>query len=136
MPAPASLPASWADQDPTNLQYRETSNRRLAGNLDVEKLPVVWAWAKNVAILGPPRKSPFETCDPHSKVRPRWGVTISARVVPHLARMDRPGASVRHWEERAPSVASWPHRSLGPGAILQTSQYGEARDRRTPERGG
>ena len=50
MPAPASLPASWADQDPTNLQYRETSNRRLAGTLDVEKLPVVWAWAKNVAM--------------------------------------------------------------------------------------
>lgn len=71
MPSSASPQASLANQDPTNLPvWRNTRSLCLAGSLDVEKLPVVQAWAKNVTILSPTRKTPFETCDPHSKFRP------------------------------------------------------------------
>ena len=102
MPSSASLQASPANQDPINLQYGEISDRRLAGDLGVERLPAVQARVRGVAILRPARKSPFGTCDPRSKVRPRNGLAISGRVVPCPARSDRPAASMLHWEERGP----------------------------------
>lgn len=102
MSSPTSLQASPTNQDPINLQYAEIGDRRLAGDLGVERLPAVQARARGVAILRPARKSPSGTYDPRSKVRPRNGVAISGRVVPCPARIDRPGASMLHWEERGP----------------------------------
>lgn len=58
MPSSASLQASPTDQDPINLQYGEIGDRRLAGDLGVERLPAVQARARGVAIPRPARKSP------------------------------------------------------------------------------
>lgn len=71
MPSPAPLQASSASRDPTNLQYGETRNRRLARNLAVGKLPVVQAYVRGVAISGPARTSLFETGVPAARSVPR-----------------------------------------------------------------
>ena len=98
MPSPAPLRASSASRDPTNLQYGETRNRRLARDLAVGKLPVVQAYVRGVAIFGLARTSLFETGDPRSKVRPTQCGAISDRATIDLARIDVPGASPRRWE--------------------------------------
>lgn len=102
MPSPASLPASPANQDPTNLQYREASAPRLARDLRNGELPVVQAWLGSVAVLTPARKSPLETGDAPSKVRPRSCLAMSGHVVLCLVRMDRPGASLCRSEGTGP----------------------------------
>lgn len=106
MPSPAPLQASSASRDPTNLQYGETSNRRLARSLAIGVPPVVPACVRSVTLLVPARTSLFETGDPRSKVRRTQCGAISDRVAIDLARIDGPGASPRRWEEPGPLARS------------------------------
>lgn len=106
MPSPAPLQASSASRDPTNLQYGETSNRRLARSLASGVPPVVSACVRSVTLLVPPRTSLFETGDPRSEVRPEWCSAISDRVALDLARIVGSGASLRRWAELAPLARS------------------------------
>lgn len=99
MPSPAPLQASSASRDPTNLQYGETSNRRLARSLAIRVPPVVPACVGSVTLLVPARTSLFATGDPRSKVRPTQCGAISDRAAIDLARIDGPGPSPRRWEE-------------------------------------
>lgn len=106
MPSPASLQASPANRDPTNLQYGETSDRRLARSLAIGVPPAVRACVRSVALLVPARTSPFEISDPRSMVRPMQCDAISDRVAIDLARIDGPGASPGRWEEPGPLARS------------------------------
>ncbi len=109
MPSPAPLQASSASRDPTNLQYGETSDRRLARSLAIGVPPVVPACVRSVTLLVRARTSLFETGDPRSKARPTQCGAISDRAAIDLARIDGPGASPRRWEGPGPLA-----RSLSP----------------------